>query len=33
MQRITLDIGEAFQPVEDEMHDTFLLAFFKEATS
>ena len=33
VQSITLGIGMAFQEVEDELQDTFLLALFQGATS
>ena len=33
MQYVTPGIGMVFQPVEDELQDTFLLALFQGATS
>ena len=33
MQRVTPDIGMAFQAVEDELRDTFILTLFQGSTS
>ena len=33
LKYVTLDIGTAFQPLEDTLHDAFLPALFKGATS